>query len=242
MVAGLLASSGYFMGNKLDAYRGETNPKGFFEDPDINALNERILDPVVPRRPREPVGRLLYPRRSVNWSYWLTCVAPDTAIPPPAGGLEEWIRSYTDTRPFCFKDPRFSYTLSAWRREAPNARFICVFREPNRTAQSMVKEAGQAEYLRYFKFEYADALRVWQAMYLRILNEHARTGEWLFVHYDQVLDGQVFEALEQFTGAQVDRTFPEASLARSESVGAVGDDVKATYETLCELAHFSSTR
>lgn len=239
MVAGLLARAGYFMGRKLDAYRGDTNPKGFFEDPDINALNERILEPVVARRPREPIGRLLFPRRSVNWSHWLTCISPDTIIPPPRDELVEWIRFYTRSRPFCFKDPRFSYTLSAWRREAPTARCICVFREPNRTAQSMVKEARHAEYLRHFKFEYSDALRVWQAMYSRILNEHACAGEWLFVHYDQALDGTVFESLERFTGAQVDRTFPEGSLARTEPVGRFGDDVRATYERLCELAHYA---
>src|SRR4051812_10838390 len=121
MVAGLLAGSGYFMGNKLDAYRGDTNPKGFFEDPDINALNERILSPVIPRRPREPLGRLFFPRRSVAWSHWLTYIAPEVAIPRPAPELLDWIKSYTEHRPFCLKDPRFSYTLSFWRNEAPDA-------------------------------------------------------------------------------------------------------------------------
>ena len=86
MVAGLLAQSGYFMGNKLDAYYGDTNPKGFFEDPDINAINERILHPIIPRRPREPIGRIFFPRRSVAWSFWLTYVSPEALIPRPAAG------------------------------------------------------------------------------------------------------------------------------------------------------------
>ena len=241
MVAGLLAQSGYFMGKKLDAYYGDMNPKGFFEDPDINAINEKILNPIVPRRPREPIGRILFPRRSVLWSHWLTYVSPDAVIPVPAPGIVDWIRSYTTERPFCLKDPRFSYTLSVWREQAPGARFICVFREPNRTAHSMVKHARGAEYLRNFKLDYGGALRVWQAMYRRILDEHARDGEWLFVHYDHALNGDAFDRLEEFTGARVDRSFPEESLSRSPAVGGMGSDVLATYSRLCELAQFSDT-
>jgi hypothetical protein len=239
MVAGLFAQSGYFMGNKLDAYFGDPNPKGFFEDPDINAINERILHPVIPRRPREPIGRIFFPRRSVAWSVWLTCVPPDAVIPRPGLELWEWMRSYTNRHPFCLKDPRFSYTLSHWRQQAPEARFICVFREPNRTAQSMVREAARATYLRHFKLDYAGALRVWHAMYRRILDEHALAGEWLFVHYDQALSGIAFERLEDFTGAYVDRSFPEESLARSPAAGEVSPDVRATYDRLCELAQFT---
>lgn len=236
MVAGLLAKSEYFMGNKLDAYSGDMNPKGFFEDPDINAINERILGPVTPRRPREPIGRIFFPRRSVAWSQWLTYVSPDTLIPPPSTDIVEWIRKYTANRPFCLKDPRFSYTLSTWREQAPDARFICVFREPSRTAYSMVKEVARADYLRHFKLDYAGALRVWQAMYTRILDEHAREGEWLFIHYDQALNGEAFDRLEDFTGVRVDRSFPDESLSRSPAVGELEPELRATYRRLCDRA------
>jgi len=238
MVAGLLAQSGYFMGNKLDAYYGDTNPKGFFEDPDINAINERILSPITPRRPREPLGRILFPRRSVAWSQWLTYVSPQTVIPRPPQDIIEWIKTYTSIRPFCFKDPRFSYTLSTWREQAPDARFICVFREPSRTARSMVKEARAADYLRHFKLDYTGALQVWAGMYRRILDEHARQGEWLFVHYDQAMSGEAFSRLEDFTGVSVDRSFPDRSLSRSPALGEVGPAVRATYRRLCERAQF----
>ena len=238
MVAGVLAQSDYYMGEKLDAYRGATNPKGFFEDPDINAINEMILRPVVPRRPREPFGRIFFPRRGVAWSHWLTPLAPGVEVPRPAPDLIKWIRSYTARKPFCFKDPRFSYTLSIWREQAPDARFVCVFREPNRTAHSMVKEANGAEYLRHFKLDYAGALRVWEAMYGRILSQHAREGDWLFVHYDQAISGEAFDRLEEFTGARVDRTFPEESLSRSPASGALSAPIHETYRRLCELAGF----
>jgi hypothetical protein len=148
------------------------------------------------------------------------------------------MRSYTTRRPFCLKDPRFSYTLSAWRQQAPDARFICVFREPNKTAQSMIAEARKAEYLRHFKFDYSAALRVWEAMYARILNQHAREGDWLFLHYDQAMSGDAFDRLESFTGARVDRSFPEKALSRSPAVGEASPAVQAIYERLCELAGF----
>jgi len=42
MLAGCLAKSGYFMGDNLYPAR-EANPKGFFEDPEINAINEMLI-------------------------------------------------------------------------------------------------------------------------------------------------------------------------------------------------------
>ncbi|RME58681.1 sulfotransferase family protein, partial [Candidatus Parcubacteria bacterium] len=49
MVAGTLAKAGYFMGTQFVPPR-ESNPKGFFEDHEINDINEAILKKVVPHR------------------------------------------------------------------------------------------------------------------------------------------------------------------------------------------------
>ncbi len=51
MVAGSLSQSGYFMGdNQFGSKQG--NPKGLFEDEEIDGINEALLSQVVPKRPR----------------------------------------------------------------------------------------------------------------------------------------------------------------------------------------------
>src|SRR5438045_3402339 len=50
MVAGTLSQSGYFMGDRPLKVT-DANPKGYFEDAEINSINEDILDSVAPKRP-----------------------------------------------------------------------------------------------------------------------------------------------------------------------------------------------
>ena len=50
MIAGMLAKEDYFFGDNLYQAR-DPNPKGFFEDPEINDINETILSQVTLRRP-----------------------------------------------------------------------------------------------------------------------------------------------------------------------------------------------
>lgn len=51
MVTGSVSQSGYFMGaNQIGSRQG--NPKGLFEDEEIDGLNEALLSLVVPKRPR----------------------------------------------------------------------------------------------------------------------------------------------------------------------------------------------
>ncbi len=51
MVAGSLSQSGYFMGdNQIGSEQG--NPKGLFEDEEIDGINAALLSLVVPKRPR----------------------------------------------------------------------------------------------------------------------------------------------------------------------------------------------
>ncbi|MDX1388819.1 MAG: hypothetical protein R3344_06490, partial [Acidobacteriota bacterium] len=72
MVAGTLAGAGYFMGEKLwDAT--PANPKGFFEDQEINAINEDLIAQVLPARPAV-LGRWLYRDRPTRLQRWLARV------------------------------------------------------------------------------------------------------------------------------------------------------------------------
>jgi hypothetical protein len=229
MLAGALRSSGYYMGEHLIPADG-TNPKGYFEDDEINAINEALLAPVTPGLSRPAYG----------WR-WLASVPVGITLPGSAD-LSERIARQTARAPFCFKDPRFCYTLPAWRRFLSDAVFLCIFREPARTAHSIVKECQQADYLQGLPIDFARAVEVWTLMYRHILEVHAQVGEWLFLHYDQLFESSAFAKLEAALGVRPDRKFPEPKLKRSVADGEVGPVAGRVYGRLCELALHRDSR
>ena len=82
------------------------------------------------------------------------------------------------------------------------------------------------------------ALDVWEMMYRHIVEKHRYEGEWLFLHYDQIVNGQGLERLEKFTGAHIDECFPDGSLRRSLSFTNVPKRILSLYEQLCNLAKY----
>jgi hypothetical protein len=235
LAAGVLAQAGYFMGRAL--YPPDLgNPKGYFEDPEVNAINEDLLAQVLPRRPGGTLGRLLFRGRPADGQRWLARVPLDADVPCPPD-IAERITAYTTRRPFCLKDPRFAYTLPAWRPFLGDALLVCVFREPAATAASMVAEARRQPILRSLRLDRRQAIAVWQATYTHILERHrAAGGEWLFVHYAQLLDGSALPHLAARLGCPVDAHFADERLQRSRARGPVPAAAQALYERLCALA------
>ena len=71
----------------------ESNPKGYFEDDEINAINEALLTPLTPT----------FHRPSYGWR-WLAQVPVGTPITcPPA--IAKRIEAQTHRVPYAFKDP-----------------------------------------------------------------------------------------------------------------------------------------
>jgi hypothetical protein len=233
MLAGALRQAGYYMGEHLLSPSAR-NPKGFFEDEEINRINEELLAPVVPARPRGLLGTF-YRHRPTRGQRWLAALRPGVRI-VPTPTLAQRMAAQTVKRPFCFKDPRFSYTLTAWRPFLDGETvFACVFRDPATTASSMVK-ACQEIYGRRLRLSFGGALRVWTSMYQHILAIHRHVGTWVFLHYDQIVTGAAFDQLEVVLGVRVDRTFPDRQLDRSQAVGDAGAEDRRVYEQLCALA------
>lgn len=236
MVAGSIAKAGYFMGNNLHPGM-KSNPKGFFEDREINSVNEDILAPLVPRRP--PVlGRWICRARPIQWQRWLARVPLTANIQAPAD-IRSRIKVALEREPFCFKDPRFSFTLPVWRPFLRNTVFICVFRDPASTVHSILKECTSRSYLRNLSIDFDQALDVWALSYEHILESRVNESEWLFLHFDQVLEGDGLIRLESFTGAKADHSFPDPALRRSNSNISVTPSAWRTYQRLCELAGYN---
>lgn len=235
MTSGILAQAGYFMGDHLNPIR-ESNPKGQFEDREINAINETILAQLVPKRIKI-LGKWFFCDRPVEWQRWLARIPVSTNI-SSSPEITERIHKMTQREPYCFKDPRFSYTLPVWRPLLRDTIFICVFREPANTASSILKQIQNAPHLQGFSLTFEQALQVWTLMYSHIYEIHRHQGEWLFLHYNQLLTKEGLDRLEYFTGASVDRSFPDPSLRRSFSEIAASQKTLELYNNLCKLAEY----
>lgn len=223
MIAGILAKAGYYMGDNLIPPR-EANPKGFFECADINLhSNEEIMRPVTPLMK--------------DGTRWLATLPIDAALSVSPKAAQVIIRM-VNKQPYCYKDPRFSYTLHVWRPFLVDTKFICVFRSPESTAQSIVKECQTAKYLHGFPMDIDKALHVWITMHTHILHRHRSQGDWLFVNYAEMLAPKALDKIEAFLDAPVDRSFPVPSLYRSKpnSNIIVPDKAKQLYTQLLELS------
>lgn len=240
MAAGLFHKAGYFMGDDLYP-PNEANPKGFFENHEINGINEDILWQVMARRPKGIAGSLFFKRRPDEGQLWLSRVPLGASITCPER-VKDKIRKLVARTPFCFKDPRFSYTLPCWQPLLRDTRFVVVFRNPADTAKSILKECKDASYLHSLSISREETLKLWQLMYSHILNMYRADGSWLFLHFDQMLDTQGLDLLEEFAGAEVDRSFPERSLKRSICNEPVPAELTVLYHILCELANYPDSR
>jgi hypothetical protein len=229
MVAGTLAQAGWFAGSHPYPARA-SNPKGFFESPDVNGINEYLLAQVSPAS--EGLG---------DWQHWLCRLPPEVEC-RTSSRAEQRIRRLVEQAPWCFKDPRLCYTLPVWRPFLDDTALVCVFRDPAETAVSIVKECAQEDYLRSLPMDFGRALDVWQHVYRRILDRLRSDGDWLFLHYEQVLSAQGLSNLESFVDGPVARGFPESSLRRSRGPQTVPDGIAQTYRELCELASWRCER
>jgi hypothetical protein len=236
MIAGMLAKADYFFGDNLYQAR-DPNPKGFFEDPEINDINENILSQVTLRRP-PLIGNFILRSIPANGQRWLSRIPLNTIFTPDEL-IKQRISMATNKVPFCYKDPRFSYTLDVWRPFLQNVVYICVFRHPAVTAQSIIKLAKTDKHLKNFYISFHGALKVWTQIYLHILEKHIKEGTWLFVHYEQGLSKEINKKLENILDVKVDHSFPDRSLKRTKINRKIHNPkIFRIYNRLCQLANY----
>lgn len=236
MVAGTLAASGYRTGTRLWAPT-DANPKGFHEDREVNTINERLLARHTPWVPPGRMGRL-WPARLGYLQRWLA-ILDDDVSPTASERLRGRMAAAVSLEPFALKDPRFCVTLPAWRSVLPSGtRFLVIFREPARTIASTVKEVRAAPYLRSVAFDDRRAEALWQQCYERALGMADDSREWMFVHYDQVLDGSAIGGLASFLEASIDDSFVEPALQRTDDRGTIAPATIDLYARLCQRAAF----
>lgn len=246
MVAGTLAEAGYYMGDTM-LPPTEGNPKGYFESREVEAVNDGLIQTMI--RPARRERRLAWLRSIPQqpnfdalepWvkAHWLALIPPiRKPILKPV--YREQIEALVLHQPFCFKDPRFSYTLPAWRPFlTQETAFICVFREPPITAASILKEVQTESYLDGLTISYEQVMQMWIYSYRHILTTHRHEGAWLFLHYSQVLTDDGLTRMETLLDATVNRDFPEARLQRTQAEQPAPRAAQRIYRQLCKLAGY----
>lgn len=228
LAAGLLAHAGYHCGDDLlppDA----GGPTGFFEARGMNALNEALLAGCDAESRSQGYSRPL--RDGERW----LAVLPDDVEPHAPPELRDHMAAAVPPSPYCCKDPRFGYTLESWRPLFRGALFACVFRHPLATARSIARDVRYTD----LKVDDEAAVAIWKAVYGRVLERHRRQGDWLFVHYEQLLDGTGVERLAHALDAPLDPSLADPALSRSHAGAAVPAGAESTYAELCARAGYA---
>jgi hypothetical protein len=231
----LLARAGYHVyGNTHPPDEG--NPLGYFEDVDVNAANDAILAPFYCSAWRR-FSRMLKRKPYVkSTGAWLLDLAPREleSISLRPEHVDKFRKLFART-PFAYKDPRFSFTLGALAALIPKNTFhLCVFRDPLQVVESSRKHALRSGVDVDDKYCFA----VWEAHY-RCLFEHRRKlgGQWLFISYQQLIDGVAVLRMEEFLKIRLDRTLVKPELNRAKAYGMLPDSVAQLYEQLLELSN-----
>lgn len=226
VVAGLLADAGLDPGRDLIP-ASPANPTGYFESAAVNRLNDELLLPHLPR------SLVPVPHRLA----WLAALPAPVATPAGAAQRER-MRALLPRRPFCLKDPRLSYTLGAWRTELPPGTvFVCVFRDPARVAESVVRDARRnPDYYAGYAPSPVGVWAAWKCMYRAILDHHSRSGAWAFIDADALLASRDTGALARIAGRDVPAARIDASLNRSEPATRPPGGVRALHRVLRERA------
>jgi len=241
MLGGVLHEAGYYMGEGL--YPGHpSNPKGFFESGDINDLNEMILAPHNKHVLPALVYKFLHLTRPnpLSRQQWLSSIPPNISVSYCSAEIQKKIKIMLSKTPYCYKDPRFSYTLPVWQRFIDDeTQFICIFRAPDITINSILKECSNRTYLRNLYITRKYALKMWINIYSHILiHNNDNMNTILFVHYNQILDGSALNKLSDLLEVRLSGNFPDPNLKRTVADNSSHPGCLRIYKQLCALAGY----
>lgn len=254
LVAGLFNSQKFYRGPKI-YHPTHSNPTGYFESPEINRINELILRQNTPNR-FDPfsdkifhipilgsfLSKLNFNKNiPIHGQRWLSIPSKMINQTLP-NDLKIDISDLLSNTPFCFKDPRFSFTLKEWKKYLPqNTKVIVVFRNPLNTIISIKKEIQSAPYLRNrISMTDEDLIELWKSIYENILQEH-RTDSF-FIHYKQVLDKSGLERLKEFTQEELSINIIKEKYNRSTTGVLSEGNLLQVYQQLCDEAKFTISK
>ncbi len=208
MLAGLFADAGHDPGRRLIP-PGPSNPAGFFEDLDVNAANDDLLAPLD----ASPWAGTAAPPRHLRW-----LGAYDGWVHDP--GPAEVLGPLVPERPFVLKDPRFCYSLPAWREVLSDVLVLVIVRHPEEVVAS-VRSMVEREPETFVGFDVTDAHlgSMWRAMHTAVLGwvDGRSPGDVAFVDCDDVRSGEAISRLSTLSGVALAARTVRPGLHRERS-------------------------
>lgn len=236
MVAATFRSSGAFMGDQLIPGT-PSNPNGYYEDREINNLNDQLIGRIVGTpflgwRIRRRLFRTVHTVRS---AFFLAAPRKPHTI-QLTSEEENKIRRFAQREPFCYKDPRFSVTLPLWQPYLPKStRFMVVFRDPMRTVESMLRDARE-QYDPPLPISRRWGWICWMRTYSRLLAWSEGSDRWLFVGYDGMFEASTRMRLVEFAEASLDFSQIDPRLSRTTTQAwpgtAIARECRSLYERM----------
>lgn len=224
LVAQLLASGGVGFGEHL-LPASPANPRGFLEDVRVTELNDELLAPHV-------VGTGAVPVPSPHLA-WAGAPADDALVVADPLQRERMGELLASAAPIGVKDPRFVWTLDAWRPVLrPGTVLVAVVRHPAEVATSLrAMWERDRPYWGDHEMTVDRGLQLWLAAHRRLL-AHVRHGRWLVVDHGALLDGRGPATLAGFTGRELDPGTVATDLHRSDRAEPVPPAAEELYDGL----------
>ncbi|TRZ44973.1 hypothetical protein [Robertkochia solimangrovi] len=244
MLTGILADSGYHLGDRSD-YLGinKANPKGFFEDYEVNTINEDLIALNIINIP-ENIRMRFFRSFTFYRARWLAQI-PSFIKFKSNNALDARIKDVVNNKPFCYKDPRFSYTLPVWDKFLnEDTVYLVIYREPWKTAESIVRECNENPAIQEkLKMTYDSALNTWKCMYeflLKTYNQSNDKSRWMFIHYNQTFERETIQNIEELILVNVNADFAEKHISRTKSsTRTISRKIAHIYKSLNELANYN---
>ncbi len=200
MMTQALADAGFNVGEHLIP-GSETNPNGFFEDIEVNRINDEILADMA------CAAGAVRPPRSL---WWLGAFAPTVEPRIVVSRAVGWIPPV----PFVLKDPRFSHTYPAWKPLLGEHRVVVMVRPIAEVHESLSAMAQRdPEQFRGFRLTPSVVSRMWTSTYDAI--EAWADDRVIYVADSSLRDRTALAPLSEFLGRAVDAPNIEARLRRS---------------------------
>ena len=238
LTAHLLHGAGYHVCRTQQPPPDEGNPLGYFEDLEVVQTNEAILVPFYGSKWRRLLRAVRRKPNIVGLGAWLLDLDPSLlkAVRLRSAGADKFRDLFTRT-PFAYKDPRFSFTLGVLAQIIPtNTAYLCVFRHPLHVVESTIKQALRGRVM----VDDAYCLALWEAHYGCLLQHYNQIGgQWLFVSYEQMMNGEAVARIEEFLGVRLDRRIRKPELMRTHTAGRLSGRIAEIYDRLNALEEAS---
>ena len=204
----MLNRSVYNFGASLYNANAECSHIGLLEDKVVNKINSRIL------RQAHPVTHLSCALKYNFQSLFrrqFRCSRPEWLWSLPRARSAKMrarditlLQQIVRCQPFSLNDPRFCYTLDAWKPHLPSCKYVLIYNAPARSGQEMISRLREIYRDAAPRMTIEQAIGVWCSMYRSAIHLLAQDEERTFIlRYKDLLSASMRDKLSRFLSADL---------------------------------------